>query len=142
MVTLAIDYVGEKTHNEFHIPVSDLKAPRNDREYAKLEKLLNQLIDEVRDNENHPLVDVMEIIGEQLELYDNAHHPAIGSNISDVEMVKYLMKTHGLVQKDLASVFGNQGNVSRFLNGERPLNHRHIGRLKHIFNISADLFIR
>ena len=142
MTALAIDYVDQHTQQAFHIPVRDLRAPRTQQEYENLEQLLNHLIDEVRDCEDHPLVDVMEIVGEQLEAYDEIHHPPIGENITNAEMVKYLMQTHGLVQKDLASVFGDQGNVSRFLNGERALNCKHISQLKQIFNISADAFIR
>ncbi len=56
-------------------------------------------------------------------------------------MVKYLMKTHGLYQKDLADIFGGQANVSKFLNAERELNKAQIAALKKRFNISADFFI-
>ncbi|WP_428413079.1 hypothetical protein [Legionella sp.] len=52
--------------------------------------------------------------------YDE-HHPDIGANITDVEMVRYLMELHNLHQKDLADIFGSQANVSKFLNGERHL---------------------
>ena len=42
--------------------------------------------------------------------YDDEHFPDIGANITDVEMVEYLMKSHHLHQKDLADIFGRQGN--------------------------------
>ncbi len=53
----------------------------------------------------------MQIIGENLEWYDHEHFPAIGANVSDIDMVKYLMTTHHLHQKDLADIFGSQANV-------------------------------
>lgn len=56
------------------------KKPTNSKEYAKLEKLLDELIDEVRGNDKHPLAMTMQIIGENLEQYDNEHFPEIGSN--------------------------------------------------------------
>ena len=54
-----------------------LKKPSNAKEYASLEKLLDKLIDEVRDDDKHPLAVIMQIIGQNLEQYDNEHHPEI-----------------------------------------------------------------
>lgn len=141
-VGLAIDYVDPKTEHRFHLPVSVFKKPSNAKEYAKFEKILDKLIDEVRGNEKHPLAIVMQIIGENLEQYDNEYYPDIGHNISDIEMVKYLMKLHNMHQNDLATIFGGQANVSKFLNGERALSKKQIAGLKKIFGISADFFIK
>lgn len=55
------------------------------KEYKNLEIVLDQLIDKVRDNESHPLALVMQIIGENLEQFDNEHYPPIGKNISDIK---------------------------------------------------------
>lgn len=139
---LAIEYVDKKTHHKFHLPITVFQKPRNAREYNKLEKLLDQLIDEVKGNEKHPLTPAMQIIGDNLELYDDESHPPIGGNVSDIEMVQYLMRKNNLYQKDLAPIFGSQANVSKFLNGERALNKRQIEALKQKFSISADFFIR
>lgn len=139
---LQIDYVNQKTAREFHLPVSVFKRPENQKEYAKLEKILDDLIDEVRGNEKHPLAIVMQIIGENLEQYDNEHFSALGENISDVEFVTFLMKSHQLRQSDLADIFGGQANVSKFLNGERSLSKAQILGLKNKFNISADFFLK
>ena len=139
---LSIDYIDQKTDHEFHLPVSVFKKPSNAREYSKLEKILDKLIDEIRENDKHPLAIVMQIIGENLEQYDNEYHPEIGHNISDINMVKYLMKSHNLHQTDLADVFGEQANVSKYLNGERPLSKNQIAGLKKRFGISADFFVR
>lgn len=140
--SLAIDYVNQKTDKQFHLPVSVFKKPSNATEYRKLEKILDQLIDEVRDNEKHPLAIVMEIIGENLEQYDTEHFPAIGSDLSDVELVSFLMKSHHLNQRDLSDVFGGQANVSKFLNGKRALSKSQIIGLKQKFKINVDLFLR
>jgi len=142
MVALSIDYIDQKTDHKFHLPISVFKKPNNVREYAKLEKILDQLIDEVRDNEKHPLIDAMEIIGENLEQYDNEHYPEIGHNVSEIDMVKYLMISCDFHQKDLADIFGGQANVSKFLNGERPLSKNQILGLKKKFGISADFFVK
>ncbi len=140
--TLQIDYIDKKSAHEFHLPISVFKKPKNSQEYSALEKLLDELIDTVRNNEKHPLADVMQIIGENLEQYDNEHFPPIGSHITDIELIKFLMKSHHLKQIDLADIFGGQANVSRFLNGERSLSKSQILGLKNKFNISADFFLR
>ena len=140
--TLQIEYKDKRSAREFHLPISVFKKPRNIKEYSALEKLLDDLIDTVRGNEKHPLADVMQIIGENLEQYDNEHFPALGDKITDIELITFLMKSHGLKQVDLADIFGGQANVSRFLSGERPLSKSQILRLKNRFQMSADFFLK
>ena len=139
---IKIDFVDKKTKREFHYPIDIFKKPSNDKEYTKLEKILDELIDSVRDSEKHPLAVVMQIIGENLERYDSEHFPDIGSTVSDIDMVKYLMKSYHLRQEDLADIFGDQSNVSKFLNGERLLSKSQISGLKKRFAISADFFVK
>lgn len=140
MHTLTIDFEDERTGKKRRLPLKVLKKPKNDKEYARFEKILGSLIDCVRDNENHPLTTVMEIIGDNLEQYDNEHNDPIGHGLTDIEIVQYLMKTNHLQQKDLADIFAGQANVSKFLNGERSLSKNQIAGLKTKFGISADLF--
>src|SRR3990167_5095239 len=109
---LKINYVDQKTKHEFHLPISVFKKPSNVKEYSKLEKILDELIDEIRGNEKHPLAIAMQIIGENLEQYDNEHYHDIGAEVSDIDMVKYLMESNNLRQIDLADIFGGQANVS------------------------------
>lgn len=139
---IKIDFFDKKTKQEFHYSIDVFKKPSNDKEYTRLEKILDELIDVVRDNEKHPLAVAMQIIGENLEQYDSEHYPDIGFNVSDVDMVKFLMKSHNLNQKDLADIFGSQANVSKFLNGDRSLSKRQILGLKKRFGISADFFVK
>ncbi len=142
MTALAIDYVNQKTNHKFRLPITVFKKPVNAKEYDKLEKILDKLIDEVRDNGKHPLALVMQIIGENLEQYDNEHYPTIGHHINEIDMIKYLMKSRNLHQTDLADIFGGQANVSKYINGERPLSKNQIAGLKKRFGISADFFVK
>lgn len=50
-----------------------LRVPHNDREYRQLVKLLDRLVDEVGENENHPLASMMEVIGVLIEKYEDEH---------------------------------------------------------------------
>jgi HTH-type transcriptional regulator/antitoxin HigA len=139
---LSINYVNPKTKHTIKLPVDIFKKPSNAKEYAHLEKVLDCLIDEVRNNEKHPLAIVMEIIGDNLEAYDDKHAAPIGKDVSDIELVKYLMEKHHLNQNDLAPIFGNQANVSKFLNEKRTLSKSQIVGLKNKFGISADFFMK
>jgi len=45
--------------------------PHNDREYRQLVKQLDRLVDEVGEDENHPLASMMEVIGVLIEKYED-----------------------------------------------------------------------
>lgn len=135
-----IDYANERTQHKFHLPLSVFKKPTNQDEYDFLEKLLDQIIDEVREDENHPLAIAAQIIGDNLEDFDDKYHPPIGKNVTDIDLVRYLMDENNLNQKEMADIFGSQGNVSKFLNGERKLSKFQIEKLVTRFKISADIF--
>lgn len=140
--SILIDYVNQATHHELHLPLIAFKKPVNQKEYDFLENILDQIIDEVRDNEDHPLALAMQIIGDNIENFDDKHCVPIGKNVSDVELVHYLMEKNSLFQRDMVDIFGNQGNVSKFLNGERQLSKTQITRLVIRFNISPDFFFK
>jgi HTH-type transcriptional regulator / antitoxin HigA len=54
-----------------------LRMPHNDREYRQLVKLLDRLIDDVGENENHPLASMMEVIGVLIEKYEDEKVPVL-----------------------------------------------------------------
>jgi HTH-type transcriptional regulator / antitoxin HigA len=57
-----------------------------------------------------------------------------------LEVLQFLMDQHGLLQKDLAGVFGTPSIVSEVLSGKRDLNKDHIKRLSRRFHVSPELF--
>jgi HTH-type transcriptional regulator / antitoxin HigA len=50
-----------------------LRVPHNEREYRRLVKLLDRLIDEVGEDETHPLASLMEVLGVLIETYEDEH---------------------------------------------------------------------
>jgi HTH-type transcriptional regulator/antitoxin HigA len=48
-----------------------LRVPHNDREYRQFVKLLDRLIDQVGEDENHPLASMMEVLGVLIEKYED-----------------------------------------------------------------------
>jgi HTH-type transcriptional regulator/antitoxin HigA len=57
-----------------------------------------------------------------------------------LEVLQFLMDQHGLLQKDLADIFGTPSIVSEVLSGKRDLNKDHIQRLSRRFHVSPELF--
>lgn len=111
---------------------------RNEREYDRAIKRLNMLLDEVGDNEAHPLYGLLDTLGALIQLYEEENH-----NIPDVtgsETLRFLMDEHGVKQTDLAEI-GSQGVVSEILNGKRDLNVRQIRLLAQRFHVSPAVFV-
>ena len=57
-----------------------------------------------------------------------------------VDIVRFLMEQHSLLQKDLVDVFGTRSIVSEVLSGKRELNKEHIARLSARFHVSPEIF--
>jgi HTH-type transcriptional regulator/antitoxin HigA len=61
-----------------------LHIPRNDKEYNELVELMDRLIDEVRENESHPLASLMEVLGVLIERYEEEHVPELPRTVQRV----------------------------------------------------------
>jgi HTH-type transcriptional regulator/antitoxin HigA len=48
-------------------------VPHTEEEYNQIVALLDRLIDQVGEDESHPLASLMEILGVLIEHYENAH---------------------------------------------------------------------
>jgi HTH-type transcriptional regulator/antitoxin HigA len=115
-----------------------LFVPTTEEEYNQLVELLDELTDIVRDDENHPLVNLMDVVGVLIETYESEHVP---EPVSDpIAVLKYFMVENGLKQKDLAEL-GSQGVVSEILSGKRELNVRQIKALSERFKVPVSVFV-
>ena len=113
-------------------------VPHNEKDYNKLVNLLDNLIDEVGNNENHPLSSLMETIGSLIETYESQYVNEIEGN--SIDALNALIEEHGLKQADLSEI-GSQGVVSEILSGKRQLNVRQIKILSNRFKVSPAVFI-
>ena len=57
-------------------------VPHTDAEYNRLVALLDELVDEVGNDESHPLASLMEVIGLLIEKYEDEHVPELGCEFS------------------------------------------------------------
>ena len=113
-------------------------VPHSEKEYQALVETLDSLIDEIGDNDAHQLAPVMETVGKLIENYEN--QACIIEDASPVEVLKYLMREHGLKQSDLKEI-GSQGIVSEILAGKRTLNIEQIKKVSKRFHVSPLVFI-
>ncbi len=109
----------------------------NEQEYDEAVERLSVLLDEVEDDESHPLYSLLDTLGILIEAYDNEHYPL--PNCQGRDALIYLMEEHSLSQSDLLEV-GSQGVVSEILNGKRQLNVRQIKILAERFQVSPATF--
>ncbi|MBM4207849.1 MAG: transcriptional regulator [Gammaproteobacteria bacterium] len=114
-----------------------VSVPYTEAEYQARVELLNELIDEVGENEDHPLASLLDIVGIAVSSYEQSHVPIPAASPQDV--LVFLMAEHQLKQSDLPEI-GSQGVVSEVLNGKRQLNARQIQALSQRFGVSAAVF--
>ena len=115
-----------------------LSVPHNKKEYLNLCNRLDELVDEVGNNQDHPLSSLMETIGLLISQYEEEIYPI--QEIHGTEVLKELMEENELKQSDLEMI-GSQGVVSEILNGKRELNIRQIKLLGKKFSVSPSVFI-
>ena len=54
-------------------------VPHTEAEYDRLVSLLDRLVDEVGEDESHPLASLMEIVGVLIEKYEDEQVPELSS---------------------------------------------------------------
>ena len=111
---------------------------RTKKDYAQARATIDALLDEVGDNENHPLVDVLDYLADQVKAYEdeNFQIPEAEPN----EVLRFLMEQHGLKQEDLGDC-APQSRISDILNGKRSISKEIAKRLAHRFHVRADVFL-
>ena len=118
--------------------ISPLLTIRNEREYDAAVERMNELLDEIGADENHPLYSLLDTLGTLIEAYEEEH--LVIPDANGAEVLRFIMDEQGLTQSELPEV-GSQGVVSEILNGKRELNIRQIRALAKRFKVSASVFV-
>lgn len=116
-----------------------LGAPRpihNDRELAEYTTALFNLTAKKKTTRDED--DAIDLLTLLIERYESTRHPAPSTD--PVSVLRFLMESHGLHQKDLVSEFGVESTVSLVLSGKREMNRDHIARLSARFGVSPAVF--
>ncbi len=118
--------------------VRSLFSIRNEKEYDIAIERLNALIDEVGDNEEHPLYELLDTLGAVIHTYEEKHYPM--PECSGVEMLQFLMEAHQLEPSDLPEI-GAPDDVLELLSGKRELTVKHLQALAARFHVSPTVFV-
>ncbi len=92
--------------------------------------MVDAILDEIDENEKHPLAELAEAISVFTEKYETEHAPISMPKVPDI--LRYLMQEHDLRQSDLPE---------EVLAGKRDLNTRQIRRLTKRLSVSAAVFV-
>jgi HTH-type transcriptional regulator / antitoxin HigA len=66
-----------KTADAWSSLAGTIFVPHTEEEYQRLVALLDGLIDEVGENESHPLASLMEVVSILIEKYEDEHVPEL-----------------------------------------------------------------
>ena len=97
-----------------------------------------QSLDEIGEDEKHPMAELADSIGVFVDRYETEHSPTREGSPADV--LRLLMTEHGLRQSDFPEI-GSQGVVSEILSKKRELNTRQIRKLARRFRVSPAVFV-
>lgn len=111
---------------------------RTEGDYAQVRATIEALIDEIGEDENHPLAEVLDYLADQVKMYEDEHFTV--PEAEPREVLRFLMAQHGLKQEDLSDC-APQGRISDILNGRRGISKDIARRLARRFNVRADLFL-
>ena len=118
--------------------VVPLGSIRSKKEYERAVGLLDAILDEIGEDEKHPMAELADAIGVFVERYEPEHSPIPAGK--PAEVLRFLMAEHGLRQSDFADI-GSQGVISELLAGRRELNTRQIRKLAKRFGVSPAVFV-
>ena len=111
---------------------------RNEEEYDQAIERLNNLIDEIGLNKQHPLYNLFDTLGTLIEAYETEHYSI--PNCSGSDVLAYLMEEHGLGISDLPEI-GTSETIEAILNKDRALTLSQIQQLAQRFKVQLQVFL-
>ena len=109
-----------------------------EEDYERATATIDVLLNEIGDNENHPLADVLDYLADQVKVYENERFSIPKAEPHDV--LRFLMDQQGLRQEDLGDC-APQSRISEILAGKRAISKEIARRLAKRFNVHGDIFL-
>ncbi len=109
---------------------------RNDEELARYTDALFELT--AKDATTPEEDEAIELLTLLIDHYEAEHYPI--PRTDPVTVLRFLMDSSGLTQKDLAPELGVESTVSLVLARKRKLNVNHIAKLSKRFHVSPAVF--
>ncbi|HAS50271.1 MAG TPA: transcriptional regulator [Gammaproteobacteria bacterium] len=114
-------------------------APIHDEaHYQRMVALLDALLATVDGQEQHPIMGLIDIVGDLVEDYEAEYHAL--PMATGIQALRFLMEQHNLQWSDLPEL-GHQNDIMEILSGRRELNSRQAHELAQRFSVSPATFI-
>jgi HTH-type transcriptional regulator / antitoxin HigA len=111
----------------------------SDGEYEAALGFVEQVIDELATQPDHPLEGLVSLLADRIRDYEARQHPWPDTS-TPATLLAHLMQEHQLRQSDLPEL-GSQGVVSEVLAGKRQLNARQVSALSRRFATPAEVWL-
>ncbi len=111
---------------------------RTKADYARAMATINSLLEEVGEDEAHPLAEVLDYLADQVKEYEHKHSPL--PEAEPREVLRLLMDQHELKQDDLKDC-APQSRISDILNGKRSISKELAKKFARRFRVHADVFL-
>ena len=118
--------------------VLGFSAIRTKKDYTRATAVMEQLLDDVGEDENHPLADVLDYLSNQVATYESEHIDIPDAAPRDV--LRFLMEQHSLTQSDLTDC-APQGRISDILNGRREISKALAKALAKRFGVGVEVLV-
>lgn len=116
------------------MPVVIETEEENEHFLGEVEKLIDK--GDRRSPEEDKLLELMTTL---VENYEEKHYPI--PDAPPHEVLQELMRSRGLRQRDLLSIFGSDGIASEVVNGKRNISRTQAKALAEFFRLPVELFI-
>ena len=118
--------------------LAHIRPIQSEAEFERMSAMMNALLDDVGDDEDHPLSGLLELISDLIYRYEQTHHAIEAAEPKDV--LRYLLESRGLKQDALSAIVP-QSNLSAILAGKRKISAVLAGKLGKYFGINPAAFI-
>ena len=113
-------------------------AVHTEGDYAQARATIDALLDEVGDNESHPLADVLDYLAGQVKAHEDENF--LIPEAEPREVLRFLIEQHVLNQENVRDC-APQSRISDILSGKRSISKEIAKRLAQRFHVHADLFL-
>jgi HTH-type transcriptional regulator/antitoxin HigA len=117
-----------------------LRPIRSEAELDQATAVVNALLD--RDHLYPAEEDYLDVLSDLVERYEDKHHPIPTDDLTDAEMLEFLIDAKGATQTEAARGSGIAvSTISEILAGKRRLTRAQIEKLATYFHISPAVFL-
>lgn len=122
-------------HLQTFVPLTVIRTPD---QYDQALVSLDSLLQEVGDDEAHPLAEVVDTLGTLIHAYEEAQFPM--GQVSGLEVLQYLMEEHALTMNDVPEI-GSAAQVQAILTHQHTLTLPMIYALARRFGLPPATFV-